>query len=1069
MQPLSALLHPLPPTFVPPPATPSGASSNPTEPTPKQDQNPTDSVFSQFEMIKARMAELILDHYCHPNVGKPCQCGQPDAFATVECRECWYWEPSCAECFIQGHMNTPTHWAEVWDAGRGYSVRHDIASLPGTSWIQLGHRGEACPNCFEDGLKHDFIVVDTNGVHSTRLRFCTCNGSGTYVEQLLHARLFPSTFVRPRTAFTFAVLKVFQVHHLESAESAMAFITSLRHLSDGFFFDDIADPYDQFRDAVKMWQILTSERRYGHHHNIDKLLPHRPSQDLTVRCGTCPELGINTELKVQRDKYREILRYVLVSLYLHLFQIRLCADGNFHANHLIRHNDLSRNISFTEGRGLFPYARLYKAYMDKALGLVAAENAKEKTTCSFLKAVNKQDTKKFIGSDISGVVSIQCAYGFMISLVNLDKGEKFASTDYALFHALIQRFLADPESLRSFLEVIDPLLSYDISCAYAAKILQRFLDNLPELEPVISRFRFLIPLLHIQNHQDNCTYLFSSAYLISAGHFHGEQVEHPWSYSNPFAGQARQMNHGNRIDLYNEVFGYWNFKKFVNTPALLYNELVRAGKLRGSKIEAFFKLCCLYRDKVHSWDMESRSRRVKGDDGQVQSPYRQSTSNVPSQTRIFNALVADQESSTDESKSSTQASIISMLNASISLRKSQLQLKEKLRFENKHHLAQTTAEISTIRHSASKDMKAFREVQQKLFPQLEECILKQGLVTNLEDQLLLTPADFSVEDCLKMNLDSAALIEYRLLEGAAYDAVSQVRVDVRFLSALLGERSANDSGVAALTRSAAQVEEARFKRDSTIALYNAIRTCLLRLGLSSSDSALPEMNLASTLRKNTAAKRALGDTYEPDGMLWTAGMGDTRRLTYRPVNNTQHTDSSDMVATQSSKAPKHTLSGSPPLVSDENEHEPAHSDGNSGWVWAVHAPSKLTDEQVEAWMSEGDRVQWFRAEAEMLRWQEEWELKLIEFVRTICYLHKMSDIWSTLGKSTPNQPGKSAYARKMASQLLDQARRTEKIFEQAGFSALPTENDVVALALAERSKLYDQRSDVGLSAKPSWL
>ncbi|KAJ7039981.1 hypothetical protein C8F04DRAFT_1254428 [Mycena alexandri] len=44
-----------------------------------------------------------------------------------------------------------------------------------------------------------------------------------------------------------------------------------------------------------------------------------------------------------------------------------------------------------------------------------------------------------------------------------------------------------------------------------------------------------------------------------------------------------------------------------------------------------------------------------------------------------------------------------------------------------------------------------------------------------------------------------------------------------------------------------------------------------------------------------------------------------------------------------------------------------------GWLWQLGRLSKMTDAEMVEWSNEGDRVQWFRAEAEMQRWQEQTE------------------------------------------------------------------------------------------------
>jgi Kyakuja-Dileera-Zisupton transposase len=124
----------------------------------------------------------------------------------------------------------------------------------------------------------------------------------------------------------------------------------------------------------------------------------------------------------------------------------------------------------------------------------------QKTDCTFLKAANKQDKKKFIGCDISGVLNIQCPHVFILSSVDLELGEKygdpplhhapiliqpcrFVSTDFALQRALATRYLpADYKQYLKYLSTVDVILSYDISCAYsayAASRLSQFHDIAP--------------------------------------------------------------------------------------------------------------------------------------------------------------------------------------------------------------------------------------------------------------------------------------------------------------------------------------------------------------------------------------------------------------------------------------------------------------------------------------------------------------------------------------------------------------------------------------------------------------
>lgn len=83
----------------------------------------------------------------------------------------------------------------------------------------------------------------------------------------------------------------------------------------------------------------------------------------------------------------------------------------------------------------------------------------------------------------------------------------------------------------------------------------------------------------------------------------------------------------------------------------------------------------------------------------------------------------------------------------------------------------------------------------------------------------------------------------------------------------------------------------------------------------------------------------------------------------------------------------------------------------------------------------GDRVQWFRAEAEMERWQEEVEIKQADFIRCINYFGKMSDVWMSLQGSITS-PGKIAYAKKKSAMFKEMELSARHLFAKAGYSHL---------------------------------
>jgi hypothetical protein len=88
-------------------------------------------------------------------------------------------------------------------------------------------------------VKSNLIFVTSTGIFKRQVLWCRCpNISKPYV-QLLRAKLFPASFKRPTTAFTFDVLDHFRIDALECKTAAMNFISKLVRISNEAFPADI--------------------------------------------------------------------------------------------------------------------------------------------------------------------------------------------------------------------------------------------------------------------------------------------------------------------------------------------------------------------------------------------------------------------------------------------------------------------------------------------------------------------------------------------------------------------------------------------------------------------------------------------------------------------------------------------------------------------------------------------------------------------------------------------------------------------------------------------------------------
>jgi hypothetical protein len=176
--------------------------------------------------------EVLLRRYYNPHEDVDCGCGMGKQL--VHCWECFQYPVACANCFVKRHRHLPFHWAQVWVPEKRIWIPTDYSSvLPESdkAIIQLGHLDEE-NHCSANEKPLDFTVIHTNGIHSTRIRFCHCDASRNRSIQLTEADLFPATPDKPETAFTFAMLEEFQTHNLQSKATPFDWMMSLRRLTN---------------------------------------------------------------------------------------------------------------------------------------------------------------------------------------------------------------------------------------------------------------------------------------------------------------------------------------------------------------------------------------------------------------------------------------------------------------------------------------------------------------------------------------------------------------------------------------------------------------------------------------------------------------------------------------------------------------------------------------------------------------------------------------------------------------------------------------------------------------------
>lgn len=167
------------------------------------------------------IANKLLSIFVSRHAPRP---GDLDGCATDEClnggplyvcNDCFtpYWY--CATCMVQLHWNSAFHRIEEWSVRFKCTIPATLFSL-GLSVSLLHQDGQRCRS---RGNAMELNVLHCNGLHKLRYQQCLCHPTenqqpNASPSQLMANGLFPATFGRPSTAFTFQALQNFDVLNL---------------------------------------------------------------------------------------------------------------------------------------------------------------------------------------------------------------------------------------------------------------------------------------------------------------------------------------------------------------------------------------------------------------------------------------------------------------------------------------------------------------------------------------------------------------------------------------------------------------------------------------------------------------------------------------------------------------------------------------------------------------------------------------------------------------------------------------------------------------------------------------
>jgi hypothetical protein len=157
-------------------------------------------------------------------------------------------------------------------------------------------------NPFKSSTAKDLVIVDSSGVHQLPVEWCRCPSEGLELDRrrdldLLKMGLYPASFRRIQTVFTFSVLDDFLLQNLECKTSAQNFYSKLRRTTSKAFPEIVPDRYRELLRISRQWRYLKYQKWHGIGHDFisetSEMSEAVAEGSMAIFCPTCPQPGIN--------------------------------------------------------------------------------------------------------------------------------------------------------------------------------------------------------------------------------------------------------------------------------------------------------------------------------------------------------------------------------------------------------------------------------------------------------------------------------------------------------------------------------------------------------------------------------------------------------------------------------------------------------------------------------------------------------------------------------------------------------------------------------------------------------
>lgn len=194
-----------------------------------------------MERVRVHYLQRMYARKAPADDGTKCMnlCGHKEPLITAfRCDSCFGSRLLCGSCIKHEHQYLPFHRIQSWTNNihsTGDGSYFKPISLDELAFeLHLGHNGQPCPerDSFGSNSQSTLTVVHTNGSHRININYCTCPENQPRDIQLIDHGLFPATTTRPSTAFTFQLLRHFQIFNMASKTSAWDYHNGLLRMTN---------------------------------------------------------------------------------------------------------------------------------------------------------------------------------------------------------------------------------------------------------------------------------------------------------------------------------------------------------------------------------------------------------------------------------------------------------------------------------------------------------------------------------------------------------------------------------------------------------------------------------------------------------------------------------------------------------------------------------------------------------------------------------------------------------------------------------------------------------------------